>query len=115
VHVRKVPQQCCVLVDGIRCTKPTWTAGRCSKHRRELEANDPKELARIAQLSTDERERLFYFTANPPPPPWEYENPDGEAWLIRRQEYLDLHKNLPMFLTWDELDDLIAAEEQQER
>jgi hypothetical protein len=109
---RPVPPQCCVLVDGIRCTKPMWSAGRCGKHSRELRATDPAEFERISHLTRDERERLFYATANPTLPKWEYENLDGEAWLIRRQEYLDTH-DVPLLTTWSELDDMMLKDEQE--
>jgi hypothetical protein len=80
-------------------------------HYWHLKREQPEEIVRLKAMTATEREHAFYKLNHPPLPKWSYENTAGEAWLIRRQEYLDTHKDIPMFTTWDELDAMILNED----
>lgn len=72
------PQPVCCLPN---CERPRWVVGRCGRHGAEL---PPEEVERLQALSRDEQEHEFYLVKHGLPlPKWEYENPQGEAELIR--------------------------------
>ena len=71
----------CCLPD---CARQRWSAGRCGIHSAELKRNSPAEFERLQSLTKEEQEHEFYLVKHGLPlPTWEYENPLGEAELIR--------------------------------
>jgi len=81
------------------CPSQAKSYGRCLTHYWQLKRDHPEEIIRLQAMTATERDHEFYKLNHPPLPKWEYTNADGEAWLIRRQDYLDTHQ-VPMFTTW---------------
>jgi len=108
MFIPKAKSPCCIP----GCGRPRWSRGRCGRHGQELKLADPAEWMRIAQLSNDQQEHLFYLTAHQLPlPKWEYQGDEDYLARLceRRQRYLDTH-DVPALLSWEDLDDLIAKE-----
>ena len=94
------------------CPSQAKSFGRCLTHYWQLKRDQPEEIVRLKAMTTTERDHEFYKLNHPPLPKWQYENPDGEDYLARRQMYLDTH-NVPLLTTWSELDDMMAKYEQE--
>jgi hypothetical protein len=112
----KPPKICCIP----GCSSPLWACGRCGIHSQELKRNCPKEFERLRLLLKSDRKAAhheFYLTKNPPPPQFEWEG--DEKWLINRDErrtrYLAERPDSETLLTFEELDDLIEAEDRRTR
>jgi hypothetical protein len=108
--LKRAPRECCL------CTQPSFCFGRCPYHYAEAR-RDPIEWKRLHELTSEERAADCQRLKHPPIPKWEYENPSGEEYLARlceqRQHYLDTHPDAPMLMTWDDVDALIEAEDQE--
>lgn len=74
----------------VQCGKPRWAYLRCQHHAGLLIRNHPEEVARLGTLTRQEKEaeaaklilkrQVREASAKPK---WEYENPEGEAELMR--------------------------------
>jgi hypothetical protein len=83
-----------------------WLYGRCRKHFRDI--TDPATYEQLKNVSSPEdRLALFNRLIQPPPPTkWEYENPEGEAELMR----LNAEPNETPVLISQEKDDASRTE-----
>lgn len=68
---------CCVDA----CPNRIWLYGRC---KRCFESLDPWMFQQLKDVPQAERQKTFERLSQPPErPKWEYENPEGEAELMR--------------------------------
>jgi hypothetical protein len=79
-HKQGVQQVCCEQ----GCDQPRFCYGRCKNHFAHL---DPTLYARLKGMTRAARQIEFErATSQPERPSWTYENPQGEAELMKKAE-----------------------------